>query len=565
MSAYRETIRGEAPPSADAAVRDAVGHVVQQFADAMAFWRELVQNSIDAGATEVHALLTWEAPDAAGGAGELRASLIDDGSGMTREIIERALLVLFRSTKEGDKSKIGKFGVGFFSVFAVGPEAVIVDTGTGADGHRVVLDPTFGYELEEIAPRRGTTVTLRLRRTEADARAFAHESFAALGRWCEHVAIPVHARCAGLPGAPAERRVDRPFGFDDPIHVIESDGERVYGVALGAIGSTSFYNRGMLIHRELTGANPGIVAKISDPELSHTIARDDVRRDAAHARGVKRIARLIEGALVERALAVAAEACARWPDDRAAASALMIVCHTVQFDPRLRAAIGDRLELPLAAPAKRKASATVRDLARDRPWLHGGSGVLAQAVAATGRRVVAAPGAYGPHLSMLEALIGSGRSIDSAYGAVEMLPEETLEDGGLALLATLRPLLASIRISGAVFARLHGAGSERFFVALDGGRIGAKEPLLLESSDVERGPYARFVVFGKRAVAIRADHPRTIAAMRLARQDPRTAAWAIARCLLLEADVLDETSDRLLLASYVEETGAAVVAGEARS
>src|SRR5688500_16927376 len=103
--------------------------MVDQFADKHAFWRELVQNSIDAGATRIDASLIWEPPEGPPlplPQGTLRAQVADDGCGMSREVIERALLVLFRSTKEGDPTKIGKFGVGFFSVFAVHPEAVIV-------------------------------------------------------------------------------------------------------------------------------------------------------------------------------------------------------------------------------------------------------------------------------------------------------------------------------------------------------------------------------------------------------------------------------------------------------
>src|SRR5688500_17073864 len=98
--------------------------MVAQFADRCALWRGLVQNSIDAGTTRIDAVLTWE-EDAGdpSGRGTLRAQVIDDGCGMDRGVIERALLVLFRSTKDGDRTKIGKFGVGFYSVFAIGPEA----------------------------------------------------------------------------------------------------------------------------------------------------------------------------------------------------------------------------------------------------------------------------------------------------------------------------------------------------------------------------------------------------------------------------------------------------------
>ena len=54
----------------------------------------------------------------------MRVAVRDRGEGMTRDIIENQLLVLFRSTKEKDDTKIGKFGIGFASVLAPDPEVV---------------------------------------------------------------------------------------------------------------------------------------------------------------------------------------------------------------------------------------------------------------------------------------------------------------------------------------------------------------------------------------------------------------------------------------------------------
>ena len=42
----------------------------------------------------------------------------------SREIIETKLTRLFSSQKDGDRTKIGKFGIGFVSVFAIGPDVV---------------------------------------------------------------------------------------------------------------------------------------------------------------------------------------------------------------------------------------------------------------------------------------------------------------------------------------------------------------------------------------------------------------------------------------------------------
>ena len=70
--------------------------MVRQFADVFAFVRELVQHGIDAGATAIEVTVDR----AADGVTSVRVA--DDGCGMTLDVIENALLVLFRSTKDDD-------------------------------------------------------------------------------------------------------------------------------------------------------------------------------------------------------------------------------------------------------------------------------------------------------------------------------------------------------------------------------------------------------------------------------------------------------------------------------
>src|SRR5688572_22817756 len=112
MAPYRS--RREPGPQREAPKTGLVADMVRQFADVFAFVRELVQNGIDAGATAIEVTVD-RASD-----GVTSVRVADDGCGMTLDVIENALLVLFRSTKDDDPTKIGKYGVGFMSVFAIG-------------------------------------------------------------------------------------------------------------------------------------------------------------------------------------------------------------------------------------------------------------------------------------------------------------------------------------------------------------------------------------------------------------------------------------------------------------
>ena len=137
-----------------------VDELVHQFTDPFAFYRELIQNSIDAGSTRIEVSLSFN-PSA--GVGLCTASVADWGEGMNRRIIEDYLVTKFRSTKENDLTKIGKFGIGFVSIFACKPDAVTVDTGRDGESWRVLFREDTSYELlQSKAPVEGTRVSLHV-------------------------------------------------------------------------------------------------------------------------------------------------------------------------------------------------------------------------------------------------------------------------------------------------------------------------------------------------------------------------------------------------------------------
>ena len=81
---------------------------------------------------------------------------------MSEEIIDDQLTTLFSSSKENDLTKIGKFGIGFVSVFALRPKGVLVQTGRDGEYWEVFFDarPELLQDRRSTTPVEGTQITL---------------------------------------------------------------------------------------------------------------------------------------------------------------------------------------------------------------------------------------------------------------------------------------------------------------------------------------------------------------------------------------------------------------------
>jgi len=258
--------------------------LVAQFSDRYAFARELVQNSLDAGAARVELVFTWAD-------GVLDVAFVDDGEGMDRATIEGYLLTLFRSTKEDDLTKIGKFGIGFVSLFAMQPFEVVVTTGRDLLAHRVTFDEHRAWTLEELdEPIEGTTVCLRVRCGREAARKEAERVVASAERWCRFAPAEVVHRAEGLsrwtPG-----RIEGRFEVDAPVSVtVEEDGLRA---VLGPCGLDKppvvFVSGGLTLWTGHLDVVPGVTFVVEGRHLEHTLTRDNVRRDRHFTKVVDRL------------------------------------------------------------------------------------------------------------------------------------------------------------------------------------------------------------------------------------------------------------------------------------
>jgi hypothetical protein len=284
-------------------VGDALDDLVNQFADPMSFFRELIQNSLDAGSGEVDIEIEFEPTAKDPNAGAMIVIVTDYGEGMDRNIIDTQLTRLFSSSKDGDMTKIGKFGIGFVSVFAIEPEAVCVDTARSGEAWRVLFDRARNFKLLRLDQAiEGTTVRLIKNTTRADYEAFVIRAKQVVRYWCGHALGEV--RFAG-------EVLSQPFGLEAAIVVEYKDDFSTIFIGHRADSSTlhAFFNGGLTLvqadhnHGSAIQELVGVSFKVSSRYLEHTLTRDDVIKDGHFSKVVSRLRELARGPLREQVFA----------------------------------------------------------------------------------------------------------------------------------------------------------------------------------------------------------------------------------------------------------------------
>ncbi len=390
------------------------------------FVRELIQNSLDAGASRVDVQMRHAD-------GVLTVEVIDDGEGMDRATIEGYLLVKFRSSKEEDLTKIGKFGIGFVSLFAMRPFRVEVDTGRDGVWHRVRFGADTRWTLIEMdEPIEGTVVRLLLARDEDEAERDCERIDAAARQWCRFAEGEVYTSAEGVDAGWAPRSIREPFRVDAPVQVeAASDGLRVVaGPWPAATAPVGLYNRGLTLWEGEDDVLPGVTWRAEGRHLEHTLTRDNVIRDRHHARVMAEVRALVDTALCARvhdALGAAA-------GDPAAVTALVARLH-----PRPPWAWREDLAF---IPVWGRGPATIREvrggllarLAGGALWCAAEDGPAARQLA--GERIVVRGAPDGAVCQFLAALLGrAARDVNEAFDAAEVVEPDAVDAALLAAVA----------------------------------------------------------------------------------------------------------------------------------
>ncbi|MBI3181657.1 MAG: ATP-binding protein [Myxococcales bacterium] len=511
------------------AADDLVEELVHQFSDPFAFYRELIQNSIDAGSKRVEVTLAFKP---ASEKGLCTASVADWGEGMDRRIIEDYLLTKFRSTKENDLTKIGKFGIGFVSIFASSPDLVVVDTGRDAEYWRVIFRKDRSYELlRSQEPFEGTRVALHKEMSSAEYQDFVAKSFGAVCRWCRHSEAEVRFAAGGAdgtpPGPPASVR--EPLAVDAPFQVeYQEEGTHIVaGPSRTDPPEVGMYNRGLTLREVRANLFPGVAVKIVSRYLEHTLTRDNVRTDKHYEDAIELVRRLVYGPLRQR-LPEELRRAAERPDGSADWQVML----------KVLLSYGDRLDLGklwLRLPGGGAAAAReVRSLSKQ-----AGALVVAPAddvlvARMRSQEMAVLEGAPGePTVGRVQRLLGFDQAMlaGQLFTFAEAVPEDLR-----AFLAALAPLLeaAGACTGEAAVGAVHGAGKDRPCLAVEAlGR-----PLL--SREAFRSP---FRAGAPPILCLNRGHPLIAPLLELAPKSPRLAALLAARLVAATHEALNERAD----------------------
>jgi hypothetical protein len=514
-------------------VDDALDRLVNQFSDATAFFRELIQNALDAGSEEVE--VWFEHRD-----GMMIIHVDDWGEGMNREIIDTRLTRLFSSSKDGDRTKIGKFGIGFVSVFAINPEAVCIDTSRDGEHWRILFDAKREFSLiRREEPVEGTKLQIYKRASKQEYEQFRAQAREVIRYWCKHVDGEIRVEGELITEA---------FDLDAPIKVRLAQDQELIVVGHAADGRSfaGFYNRGLtLIEQELI---PGIAFKASSVHLEHTLTRDDVIREGGFVRLMARVHDLIATRLCEQVFA-ALDAAVRELDPARAPTAA--VRESIEY---LWAAARYHEQAEHSLPAAAAGAALVRSpsgavLGRD------------QLRRPRQRQVIVAP-RPSPLTEVLErggaTLVWLPDECTCGRLLVEQLAPAVVEVGQWCTALPPRDTDEAVRwqvLASAVAKLLDDwgarlAGVRLGHLAFDGSSVGDRVAI----TQAEYGEATRLadaaqlgtgLLASRRVVVLNADHPtiRTIAA--LAQTEPELGAYLAVKAFFLGERLDPETDEKL--------------------
>lgn len=518
----------------EAEVGDILEDLVNQFSDPMAFFRELIQNSIDAGSLEVDIRVEYQ--EGSDEKGTIIAHIDDFGEGMTREIIETKLTRLFSSTKDDDFTKIGRFGIGFVSVFAIQPDAVILDTARGGEAWRVIFHPDRTYDLIRLDnPVEGTQIKVIKTATADEYEDFRHRAVEVIQRWCKHVQVPIYFE---------GEDIRLPFDVESACKIVyEEEGTRIVaGYTTLPNSPYGFYNRGLTLKEGSSSAWPMMTFKIDSRYLEHTLTRDQVIEDRHYHKAEELLDHVAEDLLPDRLFDLLEDG-ARVGGERYDDYALLLQHFAVHFADMTRKR-SDRPVIRLMRHEPISLTEALKASKNGNLYASAGADHLVEALIEKDEDIYVIDMSKRTRFDELVEYMGRGdlRIVEDQW----LMPIPT--DGSVfpaakALVAELDTTLAAafdIRVSSIRFGRFDYPGSRMVDeIAWVTDAFKPQRVATTEAADVERLASARILV-------LNLEHPSVMDLLRVAEKEVEWAAYQLAK-LVVASKGLDVAHDDSLV------------------
>lgn len=256
---------------------NALEQLINQFSQPLAFLRELIQNSLDASTSLIEVEVDYDPESDC-----CYVRVGDNGHGMDRHTIDNRLTKLFASTKENDFTKIGKFGIGFVSIFAIKPELVVLDTGQHGESWRILFLPDRSFERRELdEPVEGTSVTVFVPRKKDALPKLQEECLKTVVYWCKHSEVDITFN--GQLINQSFDLSDEPYQYRLKVEASEA----VVAPSVKEDGFQGYYNRGLTLLEGVGSPHPHLSFKLRSRFLEHTLSRDNIRRDDGYEKAMK--------------------------------------------------------------------------------------------------------------------------------------------------------------------------------------------------------------------------------------------------------------------------------------
>jgi hypothetical protein len=545
-------------------VGDALDDLINQFSDPMSFFRELIQNALDAGSDMVDIDFEFEPSASDPDSGAMIVIVTDSGEGMDREIIDNKLTRLFSSGKDGDMTKIGKFGIGFVSVFAIDPDAVCVDTARAGEAWRVLFDRERNFKrLRLDQALEGTTIRIIKNSTREAFDKFVTRAGQVIRYWCGHANGEILV-CGEL--------ISQPFALDAPLTVTYQDefSHIHIGHQRDATTLHAFFNGGLTLvqadHNHATAISDlvGLSFKVSSRYLEHTLTRDDVIKDGHFGRVVKRLRELARADLRDKVFAeLDAAVRASWPSEPGPeAERLQLLYEAAAWhlsDARSLARSHARLACARAPSGRIWTWSELRKCAGDGVWIASAATPLSAALEDRERGVVASyagvdeashPNIDATVMRPLLVCIALAAGLPQLAGLwlarewfMPLAPDPAERRSWEGLANTSARLLDDTghKVDAVAFGRFAASGSDLGGRAVISQRQFGEPTARADASVLGKRLFSR-----RRVLVVDADHPTVRKLLGLTAVEPELAAYQLVKLFLLTSGSISTTDDSQL-------------------